>query len=144
MGGDVGWAGDGLHGRLVFFLCWLGYASTLNKGTSAGIRRERVPIWGDSNLTPFLISNLVKVQQTGNPPVSLVPPVSLLVGFPDFASEGRGAEGWAGGWVGGGALMLTPEIAEPWLIFIGGSPLFTGIQTLLAGKEGCDRDKKSI
>ena len=39
---------------------------------------------GGIPLAPFPMSNLVKVHQTGNPFVSLVPGVSLLVGFPDL------------------------------------------------------------
>ena len=37
-------------------------------------------------LAPYPISNFVKVHLRGNPPVSLVPPVSLLVGFPKGTS----------------------------------------------------------
>ena len=47
----------------------------------AGIR-ERVPIWGDS----LGAMSRIKLSQGAFreiPPVSLVPPVSLLVGFPE-------------------------------------------------------------
>ena len=47
----------------------------------AGIRRERG--YGGDSLNAISHIKLSQGAFRGNPPVSLVPPVSLLVGFPD-------------------------------------------------------------
>ena len=49
-------------------------------------------MWGDIPLAPFPTSNLVKVHLGKSPPVSLVPPVSLLVGFPEHGFFPKKAE----------------------------------------------------
>ena len=59
-----------------------GFAYTTRKGTSGDTEGAR--IWGDS-LGAISHIKLSQGAFTGNPPVSLVPPVSLLVGFPALA-----------------------------------------------------------
>ena len=60
---------------------WPSQLGPLDKRTSGDTEE-----WGyrESPLVPFPISNLVKVHQTGESSrINLVPPVSLLVGFPE-------------------------------------------------------------
>ena len=80
--------GRGFHARSLRGP-WKTFGQTNKRGYGGSGEMGAIP------LAPFPIPNLVKAQFGGNIPVSLVPPVSLRVGFPEtWGDDSKTIRSW--------------------------------------------------